>query len=262
MTVTAFDTVRYDLRDHVATITLNRPDVLNCFDRALRRDLFDAITVAVRDDEVRVVILTGAGRAFSSGADLGEEHPPEMISQFWLEDEFKPALMAIADAPKPFIAAVNGPVAGGACGFALACDLSIMSSDAYLYQAFVAIGLIPDGGISWHFARQLGHMRAFELLTGAERISATRCAELGLTNKVVAPDELMREAQAWAADLAHKAPLALRYTKQALRQAHRLDLDDAISLEAALQNRTTGSHDGREGMQAFIEKRKPVFIGR
>ena len=143
----------------------------------------------------------------------------------------------------------------------MACDLCMMADDAYFYQAFAAIGLIPDGGATWHLVHQLGRKRAYELIVSGEKLAAQRCVELGLANRVVAADELLQEVQAWAEQLADKAPLALRYSKDALNKAMQNDLADQISYEAYLQNMCIISADAKEGVQAFLEKRKAQFRG-
>jgi 2-(1,2-epoxy-1,2-dihydrophenyl)acetyl-CoA isomerase len=255
-----FETVRYAVDEGVALITLNRPAVMNAFNRQMRAELLAAVRRAVADEAVRAVVLTGEGRAFSAGADLAEEQPK--LVQLQLDEEFKPALMAIAESPKPFISAVNGAAAGIGSSFAMVCDLSVMAENAYIYQAFMAIGLVPDGGATWQLVRQLGRKRAFEVIVEGEKIKAARCLELGLANRVVPPERLLDEAMGWARALARKAPLALRYSKEGVAKAMQLDLADTISYEARLQNITFMSEDAREGVQAFFEKRPPVFKGR
>lgn len=260
--MSGYETVDYALSGQVATITLNRPEVLNAFNATLRRELVDAVTRAASDEQVRAVVLTGAGRAFCTGTDLAEPRPADFLPQFQIDDEIKPALVAITQAPKPFIAAVNGVAAGGGVGYVLACDLVVMADNASLLQPFVNIGLIPDAGASWHLVQQLGRKRAYELIVNADKLPAQRCVELGLANRVVPAADLLREAQAWARKLAQQAPLALRYAKQTLQAVETMELDAAISYEAALQNRLGRSLDAKEGVRAFIEKRKPVFTGR
>jgi 2-(1,2-epoxy-1,2-dihydrophenyl)acetyl-CoA isomerase len=255
-----FDTVRYAVDQGVALITLNRPAVMNAFNHQMRVDLLAAVRRAVGDAEVRVVVLTGEGRGFSAGADLADGVPPLVQQQ--IDEEYKPVLMAISEAPKPFISAVNGAAAGIGSSFAMACDLTVMAENAYIYEAFIAIALVPDGGATWHLVRQLGRKRAFEVIIEGEKMSAARCLELGLANRVVPAERLLEETLAWARAIAKKAPLALRYSKEALNMAMQLDLADTISYEAKLQNITFISEDAREGVQAFFEKRPPVFRGR
>jgi 2-(1,2-epoxy-1,2-dihydrophenyl)acetyl-CoA isomerase len=255
-----FETVRYAVDEGVALITLNRPAVMNAFNSQMRRDLLAAVRRAVADDAVRAVVLTGEGRGFSAGADLTDGTPALVQQQ--IDEEYKPVLMAIAESPKPFISAVNGAAAGIGSSFAMACDLTVMAENAYIYQAFMAIGLVPDGGATWQLVRQLGRKRAFEVIVEGDKIGAGRCYELGLANRVVAPEFLLEEALGWARALARKAPLALRYSKEAVYKAMQLDLPDTISYEAKLQNLTFASEDMREGVQAFFEKRPPLFKGR
>lgn len=253
-------TVLYERHEAVALITLNRPGVLNAFDAAMRREVREAIDQANRDESVRAVVLTGAGRAFSAGADLAEGAAAATVEQILLE-EYKPAIMAIARSPKPWIAAVNGAAAGIGSSFAMACDLVVMAETAYFYQAFMAIALIPDGGATWQLVRQLGPKRAFEMIVDGEKMRAARCVELGLANRVVSAEELMGNALGWAGSLARKAPLALRYSKEALAEAMQRDLSGMIDLEAALQARALKSKDAEEGVRAFLEKRPAVFTG-
>ena len=254
-----FETVRYAVDEGVALITLNRPAVMNAFNGQMRRELLAAVRRAIDDAAVRVVVLTGEGRGFSAGADLADGVPALVQQQ--IDEEYKPVLMAISEAPKPFISAVNGAAAGIGSSFAMACDLTVMADNAYIYQAFMAIALVPDGGATWHLVRQLGRKRAFEVIVEGERMSAARCLELGLANRVVPAERLLEETLAWARAIAKKAPLALRYSKEALNKAMQLDLADTISYEAKLQNITFISEDTREGVQAFFEKRPPVFKG-
>ncbi len=178
-----FETVRYAVDQGVALITLNRPAVMNAFNGQMRRELLAAVRRAIDDAGARVVVLTGEGRGFSAGADLADGVPPLVQQQ--IDEEYKPVLMAISEAPKPFISAVNGAAAGIGSSFAMACDLTVMADNAYIYQAFMAIALVPDGGATWHLVRQLGRKRAFEVIVEGERMSAARCLELGLANRVV-----------------------------------------------------------------------------
>ena len=254
------ETVRYAVNEGVALITLNRPQVMNAFNHQMRLELLAAVRRAIADAEVRVAVLTGEGRGFSAGADLADGMPALVQQQ--IDEEYKPVLMAIAESPKPFISAVNGAAAGIGSSFAMVCDLTVMAENAYLYQAFMAIALVPDGGATWHLVRQLGRKRAFEMIVDGEKMNAARCVELGLANRVVPAERLLEETLAWARAIARKAPLALRYSKEALNKAMQLDLADTISYEAKLQNITMLSEDTREGVEAFFAKRPPVFKGR
>ena len=171
--------------------------------------------------------------------------------------------MAISEAPKPWISAVNGAAAGIGSAFAMACDLMVMAANSYLYQAFAAIGLIPDGGATWQLARTVGRKKAYELMTLGEKLSADKCLQLGLCNRVVAAEQLLDESLALARQLMDKAaPLSLRYAKQTLNVAMEQGLAEVIDREAELQDLCSKSEDAREGRQAFLEKRPAVFRGR
>jgi 2-(1,2-epoxy-1,2-dihydrophenyl)acetyl-CoA isomerase len=259
-----YETVLVERHDNVAVVSLNRPDALNSFNAALRRELLLAVREVNDDDSVRVVILTGAGRAFCAGADLAEV--PSQGANFRVEDqlngEYKPILLDISEAPKPWISAVNGAGAGIGSAFAMVCDLTVMAEDAYLYQAFAAISLIPDGGVTWHLVRTLGRKRAYEVIVTGEKISAQKCLDWGLCNRVVPADKLLSETLAWAGELAGKAPLSLRYAKQALNDAIEDSMGDTISREARLQHLCVNSEDAKEGIAAFLEKRPPQWQGR
>lgn len=262
--MSTYNTVLVERTGEVAIVSLNRPDSLNAFDAELRRELRLAVREVNDDPAVRVVILTGAGRAFCAGADLAETVHQD--GTFRVEDqlngEYKPIMLEISGAPKPWISAVNGAAAGIGSAFAMVCDLTVMAEDAYIYQAFAAIGLVPDGGATWHLARTLGRKRAYEVIVSGEKIRGQKCLEWGLCNRVVPADQLITEALSLAAELAGKAPLALRYAKQALNTAIEENLGDTISREASLQHLCISSEDAGEGVRAFMEKRAPRWRGR
>ena len=259
-----YDSVIVERYGSVAVVSLNRPDNLNSFNKTLRRDLLLAVREVNSDDSLRVVVVTGSGRAFSAGADLADV--PVDSATFRVEDqlngEYKPILMEIHEATKPWISAINGPCAGIGSALGMVCDLTVMAEDAFIYQAFAAISLIPDGGATWHLVRTLGRKRAYEVIVTGEKISAEKCLQWGLCNRVVAADKLVAETLAWAQELAGKAPLSLRYAKQALNGAIEESISDTISGEAKLQHLCMGSADAEEGVVAFLQKRKPVWQGR
>ena len=259
-----YETVRVTRQGEIGVVSLNRPDSLNAFDAALRRDILRAVREMNADDGVRVVVLTGEGRAFCAGADLAEmpADPEHFRVEDQLNGEYKPALLEIMGAPKPWISAVNGAAAGLGSSFAMVCDLTVMADNAYFFQAFSAIGLVPDGGATWQLARTVGRKRAYELIATGEKLGAQKCLEWGLCNRVVPADELLPATLAWAEELAQKAPLALRYAKQALNAAVEDNLGETISHEAALQHVCLNSEDALEGRTAFIEKRAPRWQGR
>jgi 2-(1,2-epoxy-1,2-dihydrophenyl)acetyl-CoA isomerase len=254
------DIVRYETQDAVAVITLNRPDSMNGFNTELRAAVVAAFARAGDNEAVRVVIFTGEGRCFSAGADLkaGIDRDVEEI----LQSEYRPVQEAIADIPKPVIAAVPGSAAGIGMSMVLQCDLVIMADDAFLLSPFTTISLVPDGGLSWLLVRQLGYHRAFQLSVEAERIPAARCVELGLANKAVPAADLQDAALEWARSLAARAPLSLAATKRAMRVALDHDWSASFDVEAKLQGELLGCEDNKEGIAAFFEKRAPVFKGR
>lgn len=254
--------VLLERRGAVAIVSFNRPDTLNAIEAGIRAELLAAVTEVNADDSVRVAILTGVGRAFCAGADLTEKQPEGFDVEDQLNLEYKPIMMAITDAPKPWISAVNGAAAGIGSAFAMNCDLTVMAENAYLYQAFAAISLVPDGGATWHLARTLGRKRAFELIALGEKLGAAKCLEYGLCNKVVPADSLLDEALALAEKLAAKAPLSLRYSKEAVNAAMTQAVDQTISNEARLQKICVNSEDAREGALAFLQKRPAQFKGQ
>ena len=254
-------TVLYETDDAVAVITLNRPDALNSFDKEMRADLVDATGQARDDAAIRAVVFTGAGRCFSAGADLKAGFKTGAEVEQIINEEYKPSLVNITEMEKPVISAVNGFAAGIGLSFALACDLSVMGESAFLLSPFSSIGLIPDGGATWLLTAAMGYKNAYEMAVEGNRVSAQRCKELGLVNKVVADDALSTTAKEWAASLTKKAPLALARTKKMMRQAPALNYADAITSEAALQRLCFDSADSKEGITAFLEKRAPKFTG-
>ena len=257
----SYETVEISREGAVAVVTMNRPEGMNSFNAALRRDLAAAVNEVNADPDIRVAILTGAGRAFGAGADLTEKNDGDFSVVDQLNGEYKPVLMAITEAPKPWISAVKGAAAGISSAFAMNCDLTVMAEDAYLYQAFAAIGLIPDGGATWHLANTIGRKRAYELIVTGEKVGAQKCLELGLCNRVVPVDELMSATMEWAQELAQKAPLSLRYAKEAMNTAVVAPVGDTISEEARLQHLCVTSDDAKEGAVAFLQKRAPEFKG-
>ena len=261
-TMTNFETTNYTVTNRIATIKLNRPKAMNAFNEKLRMDLTAAIEKAETDDDVRVVILTGEGRGFSAGADLmdGLAGYDDIESQ--ILKEYKPFLTTIDQSPKLYISAVNGACAGIGIALAMTCDFTVMADDAYLYLAFAAIGLIPDGGASYHLVNAMGYKKAMQLFVEAGRLEPQECLDYGLANKVVPANELLNQTQAWAEKLAQGAPLAQKFGKQVLRSAARSSLTDVIDQEAKIQVITTTSEDHINATMAFFKKEKPVFIGK
>ncbi len=257
-----YQNIFIERHEAVAVVYLNRPDFLNAINTGLRTELLAAVESINSDPAIRVAVLTGHGRGFSAGADLTEDNGgSDYDVRVELKEEYKPVLMAIYDAPKPWISAVNGAAAGIGSAFAMACDLSVMAENAFIFQAFAAISLVPDGGATWHLAHLLGRKRAYEFIATGEKVSAGKCLELGLCNRVVSAEDLVPETLSWATELADKAPLALQHAKAALNFAMENSLADTIDKEADLQHICVHSEDAKEGIRAFREKRPARFKG-
>lgn len=257
-----FETVKYAQDDAVALITINRPDAMNSFDNALRRDLAAALQRAADDDSVRAVVLTGEGRSFSAGADLKSGFDDNMTVEEILQTGYRPIFETISSMRQPVIATVNGSVAGIGLSVALACDLLVIADNAFMLSPFTTISLVPDGGLNWFLVQQLGYRRAFELSVESQRIPAERAVELGLANRAAPADSLVEDAVSWAKALAERAPLSLAATKKAMRHAVAADWASTFDLEAPMQTELRNSEDCAEGVSAFFEKRKPNFQGR
>ena len=247
----------------VAVLTLDRPEALNAFDRAMKDELLAALKAAERDAAVRVVILTGAGRAFSAGQDLKERQASDAADLGTeIRLRFNPIVLAMRRLEKPIIGAINGVAAGAGCSVALACDLRIASENASFIEVFGRVGLVPDTGSTWFLPRLIGYARAAEMIFTADAIDAATAERIGLVNRVVPADQLMPEARALAARLATGAPLALALAKRGLQQALESGLEAQLEYEAQLQAIAGRSADHAEGVAAFVEKRPARFTGK
>jgi 2-(1,2-epoxy-1,2-dihydrophenyl)acetyl-CoA isomerase len=244
----------------VLTITLNRPDVLNALDGATHRALAGALKEA-RDGEVRAVVLTGAGRGFCVGQDLQEFGEMPNIAD-GLRERYHPNVLAIRGLEKPVIAAVNGPAAGAGMSLACVCDIRIAGASATFIPAFVNIGLVPDSGGTFFVTRILGYARAFEWLSSGRRLTAADAHAWGLVSEVVDDDALPTRAAELAGELAALPTRAIGMTKRLLDRAASSSLEEQLEREAQLQAAATQSEDFREGVAAFLAKRKPEFKGR
>ena len=255
-----FETILYGVTGGVAVITLNRPAVMNALSTVMRTEMLAAVRLA--QAEARVLVLTGAGRAFCSGQDLADVDIATVDLEAVLRDEYEPLLTAIAACPLPVLAAVNGAAAGAGAGLALACDVVIAAESASFIQAFTRIGLVPDAGGSYWLPRQVGLARAMGAMLFAEKVTAVQAADWGMIWEAVPDEGFSAHWQARAAHLAAGPSLAYRGVKQALRASFDNDFAAQLALEARLQGECGKSADFREGVAAFLEKRPAVFTGR
>lgn len=253
------ETVKYEKKDSVVLITFNRPEVRNAFNAKMTEDILEALVEAKNDSNIRAIVLTGEGLSFSAGADLSARDNKWSDTEAALIEGYLPSLKEIMEMPKPVISAVNGAAAGIGSAYAMACDLTVMSEEAYILQAFSNIGLIPDGGANWFLTNTVGYKLAYQIAIEGERIDAKRCLELGLVNKVVVGENLLAEAISWADKLSLRSSQSLSLTKKIMRKSVDSSYEDIYDLEAKTQNTLTGSEDNIEGITAFMEKRQPNF---
>jgi 2-(1,2-epoxy-1,2-dihydrophenyl)acetyl-CoA isomerase len=263
-----YDTVNLLRRGGAAKIELNRPDRLNAWNRQFGYDLLAAVQSVADDEEVRAVTITGAGRGFSSGADLKdmgsqddrtpEGHPDVRTT---LTERYHPIITGIRHMPKPVLAAVNGPAVGIGCSLALACDLIVASESAYLMLAFVNIGLVPDGGSSLFVPARAGKTRAFEMAMLGERVSASTALDWGLINRVYDDGRFAEESEALLTKLAEGPTRSYAGTKRQLNNRIYWGMDEQLELEADIQQEMAASGDFVEGVLAFAQKRPPKFAG-
>ena len=245
----------------VLTITFNRPEVYNAFNRELHAALREALTEAA-DASVRCVVVTGAGKGFCAGQDLKEFGEVSASIDESLEQTYHPNVRLIRSLEKPVLAAVNGPAAGAGLSFACACDLRVASEAATFVPGFVGIGLVPDAGGTWFIHRLLGFSRAFEWMSSNRRLSATEALEWGLVSEVTPAADFEARVAELAAEWAARPTLAIARTKQLFEHAYDATLEAQLALEAKLQQETVGTADFAEGVNAFLEKRPPEFTGR
>jgi len=259
-----YQCILYEKSKGLATITINRPEVRNALTQALMVELGEAITEAEVDDEVRVLILTGAGdRAFVAGADIGEVGARDTLTELGLKSRVRRDVYSrLEHLFKPSIAAINGYALGGGCELALACTLRIAAETAKLGQPEINIGIIPGLGGTQRLTRLVGKGRAMELILTGEMIDAQEAHRIGLVNKVVPAAELMDTARALGQKLAAKPPLALKAAKDAVDYGADMSLAAALEFENRLFAILSGSADAAEGVTAFLEKRKPEWRGR
>ena len=245
----------------VLTITFNRPEVYNAFNRELHAALREALTEAA-DASVRCVVVTGAGKGFCAGQDLKEFGEVSASIDESLEQTYHPNVRLIRSLEKPVLAAVNGPAAGAGLSFACACDLRVASEAATFVPGFIGIGLVPDAGGTWFIHRLLGFSRAFEWMSSNRRLSATEALEWGLVSEVIPAADFEARVAEFAAEWAARPTRAIARTKQLFEHAYDATLEVQLALEAKLQQETVGTADFTEGVNAFLEKRPPEFTGR
>ena len=266
----AFENLIYDVQDHVATLTLNRPEKLNALSGGLQQDLGDALSAAQQDDEIRVILLTGAGRGFCSGADLTPNTgTPSQQTRKSQQNELMDDLgwvgrqaLAIYNVDKPTIAVMNGVAAGAGMSLSLGCDMRIGSEKSRFKTVFIERNLSPDSGMSFFLPRIVGYSRAADLIYTSRTIESEEAYRIGLLDRLVNHDELMETAHEVAAQMAGWPPLALRTSKRVLQHNNEVELEDALRYELSnLAVPRKAVNDQRESRLSFIEKRKPTFTG-
>jgi 2-(1,2-epoxy-1,2-dihydrophenyl)acetyl-CoA isomerase len=266
MCAMSYETVKWEQEGGVGRITLNRPETLNAWTAEFGHELSEVVNERAADPAVRAVLITGAGRGFSSGADLKagfDPHPeddmPDVRKE--LNDVYHPIIVGMRELQKPVVAAVNGPAVGIGCSLALACDLVLAAESSFFGLAFVNIGLMPDGGSTVFVPTAIGKARAFQMALLGERVSAAQALDWGLVNYVHPDDALMPAAEAMVARFATGPTRSYAASKRALNQMLYPNLHEQLSLEADLQHELARSSDFQEGVAAFVGKRAPEFSG-
>jgi 2-(1,2-epoxy-1,2-dihydrophenyl)acetyl-CoA isomerase len=255
-------TLKYDLRDRIATITLNRPETYNAFNNEMSFELIDLLKHVRKDPEVRVIVITGEGKAFCSGQDLKDVQGKKRSITESVEKRYNPMVRLVTETEKPFICRLNGVAAGAGASLALACDYVIAAEHVKMVWAFVNIGLVLDSGSSWFLPRLVGLRKAFELATLGEKISAQQAFDLGMINRVVPADQLDEAVQNVAEKYAASAPKSVALLKRMLNKSFTASLDEMLEYEKYCQGIAGATEDYTEGVAAFVEKRKAVFQGK
>lgn len=256
-----YKTILSEQKENVLTLTLNRPDVYNACNEEMLSELTDAFTKAGEDPDVRCVILTGSGKAFCSGQDLKDFNEKKLTFKEAIDKRYNPLIKKIAYIPKPVICAINGVAAGAGISLALACDYRIASENATLIEVFINIGLVPDSGSSFFLPRLVGYAKAFEMCATGEKISAAEAKEFGLVNKVVSNKLLIKSAGLTAKNFAARPTIAIGMIKNILNRSFETSLDEILDIESSNQNIAGNTNDFKEGIAAFLEKRKAKFTG-
>jgi 2-(1,2-epoxy-1,2-dihydrophenyl)acetyl-CoA isomerase len=259
----SYQFLKYSLDNGVATITLNRPEVYNALNDEITYELQAALKVVAKDEAARVVVLTGEGKAFCSGQDLkaasGEQKRSFLQS---LHKRYNPIISAMRSLPKPIVCRLNGVAAGAGCSLALACDIIVASEEATLIEVFINIGLVPDSGSTYFLPRLVGMAKAFEMCSMGSRVKASEAATIGLINKCVPALQLDETVKSYT-DYFAKAPTkSIGLIKKMLAKSATSTLEEMLEYEAYCQEIAGTSHDYKEGVTAFLEKRKPDFLGK
>jgi 2-(1,2-epoxy-1,2-dihydrophenyl)acetyl-CoA isomerase len=259
----SYETIAYQVENSVATLTFSRPSALNAFNDQMIAECIGALRLCASEKNVRCVVLTGAGRAFSSGQDLKDirTRGDDFSIAEHIRTGYNELVRLIVTMEKPVIGAINGVAAGAGCGIALATDIRIAAHTASFIVAFGRIGLVPDSGVTWTLPRLVGTARAYEMAVMGNSISAETALDWGLVNMVVPADQMPEVVSAWAQSLAQGPTLAFGLTKRAMRESATGSLLEALDSEADLQEVSGRSQDFSEGLRAFIEKRDPEFSG-
>jgi enoyl-CoA hydratase/carnithine racemase len=262
----SWEYVLQEKSDHIGTITLNRPEKYNAFAGRMREEIREALEDACADPEVRVIVITGAGKAFCSGGDVNEFVSGTSQALSGAVSSERPTMsrivLAINEVEKPVIAAVNGVAAGGGCNLALACDIRIASEKARFAEVFTRRGTHPDWGGIYFLPRLVGYAKAAELIFAGDIIDVHEAFRIGLVNRVVPHDDLMNVTYEFAGRLARNAPIPVAFAKRGLQNFHKMDLAEALDYEAYVLGITSKSEDFKEGFKSFLEKREPEFKNR
>lgn len=255
------NTIITSLKDSIYSITLNRPDVMNAFNTEMLMELQSAFKDA-EDDSIRCVVLTGNGRGFCSGQDLKDFQSKKQTFKQALEEKYNPLILQIANLNKPVICGINGVAAGAGLSLALACDFRIAVENAQLIEVFINVGLVPDSGSTFTLPRIIGLSRAFKMCTLGDRVNAREAKKLGLVNIVVSNIEVLQKAlEIYSKKFASIPTKSVGMIKQLLNKSFSSSLSEILNEEAILQDEAGKSNDYKEGVNAFLEKRKPVFKG-
>ncbi len=257
-----YETILFDIKDGVATLTLNRPEVFNAFNEQQSFDVIDALKNVLKDKTIRVLVITGEGKAFCSGQDLKSIAGAENRSlRQSIDKRYNPMIKAIRSLPVPVICRLNGVAAGAGCSLALACDMIVASDNASLIEVFINVGLVLDSGSSYFLPRLVGSARAFEMSTMGNKITAQQAFNWGMINRICTPEELDNEVKKITDYYASAPTKAIALIKKMLNKSFQSDLDTMLEYEAQYQEIAGRSNDNKEGVKAFIEKRKPEFKG-